>query len=543
MSASSLTIEGIEHEERRNRFLIHCTLNDQKYERYEFFFFHGTLREFALDFLARKKPTAKELLCAFKSTQILQQKKEIIARFITWAWRAVKSYQPLRGVKREKLFGELKDLIPHATAFELMFNDTGAIFTLRPNSPLSFSIVLPLDPEDFVAVFRQWWRAAEEDMRLITEDLWKYLHETNPVLTPSQKEQLGTCFIQALNQEEFRHLQEEPNLSWHYCYWHKLRWQATQQLVDETKLEQAAVEWLSVCYRTEPTEPAIATEFDPEKEIRKVLFDGGRRVPTLLQSREREKQTLFRLAQWFMHRYDLSTAFQIVGLTYRLACLILWLIAIGLPVLSVLALRQVNLNPMIVITLFIASAVILGSICFWDRLESIQKVTRLAGRLTGGCVIGWLPLFTEEFWRFALTNPIEHQWMNFVPIGISLTVFSYLILEARRFLPKEAVSKKELLRRSGKVVLLGLPISAVVGVFVSQVGALAILPGIMGEIQYACPAPLLVFFLPFCQGLYGSISELMVFPLAVLIIHTPLALLVGAFVQLLWEEKPMTEPL
>jgi len=167
------------------------------------------------------------------------------------------------------------------------------------------------------------------------------------------------------------------------------------------------------------------------------------------------------------------------------------------------------------------------------------KLGRMIGRLMGGCVIGWLPIVTEEWWRLALTNPIDHYpWIDLLPIAAFFIVVGYICLEARRFLPHNRVSSWGLLKRSFEIALLGLLLSALIGLFLCRFAGPAVLKGIKDQISWHYRAPLLGFL----KGLYGSPDDGF-FPLAVLLIHSPLALFIGIFIQILWEEKPLTEPL
>ncbi len=548
----SLCIQYIERDENGRRFVVHYTGKNKK-----LFFSYSSLREFAADFLVQKETIdlvkalpdfIEKLSSCCKSSEFTSSERAIqrdnVARFVTWGWRATRAYH--KDKKREEsskeLTESLKELI-ETTAYDLEIDSTGAVFRLRPDG-LSSEITLPLDPEESVFLFSRWWRAAEKDMRLIVEELWKHLHEANDKLTPFQKEKLASCFIMALNQQKFDYIRSDPELSWHYCYWHKLRWQAAKQLTDENKLEQDTVKWLFLCYREDNRETdreiAIDTEIDPEREIKNVLFGGDNGIPYFLKRRDKEKQTLFRLAEWFARRYDWLHAFKIVGTPYLLLVF----------TLSIIVILEFGIVRWLLGDKLIWS--IIGVVCLLPYLayiihSYIRKkegtagrlvgIARLMGRLVGGCVIGWIPMIAGESWRLALINPADHWWVYLVPSVFIIATGAYISLEARNPIGKQ------LFRRTIAVLALGLLISLAIGIPVVILGSHSILSSLFvkGSATSNCPS-LFLGFLGVGKGIWFNHGE-PVFSVSVLTFGTTFALFIGIFTQILWEKYPLTEPI
>lgn len=507
---------------------------------------HRSPKEFAehlFAFLRESRLCPQQLL-----KQVVNQSEgaDALARedarlFLNWLWLA-ECFQPREAIERNlwltAVKGELLKAVLNHPMVEFVPQDRYLQFILHEDASNEEVVEMPRDCDAFCEAFLRWWRADEEAMRTILTEIWKFLHPkgVGQDFKPDMRYELATYFIEAMDYGPMRSVRlQDEELSWHYCAWHRLRWELAREL-EEERQEKATLEWIEVCYRTEPTEPAMVTAWDAEKEIRKALGLGegtpmsqrGDGIPHFLTRREQERQTLTRLAHWFVRRYDLPTAFQIIGISF-------WGFLFFLLPFQVFAALALFVPRWWTFVLFILPLVVPVAL---NRGKCL-KLGRMIGRLMGGCVIGWLPIVTEEWWRLALTNPIDHYpWIDLLPIAAFFVVVGYICLEARRFLPHNWVSSWGLLKRSFEIALLGLLLSALIGLFLCRFAGPAVLKGIKEQIRWHCRAPLLWFL----KGLYVS-SDDGVFPLAVLLIHSPLALFIGIFIQILWEEKPLTEPL
>jgi hypothetical protein len=159
-------------------------------------------------------------------------------------------------------------------------------------------------------------------------------------------------------------------------------------------------------------------------------------------------------------------------------------------------------------------------------------------RIGAGIIVGYLPVFLiDEVWDLA-----RRPWF---PLGVTVTLLGfmtllYLYVEVRRRIPDatEAFSRARRIWLLGVLQALGLGVvvTTLLGGFMVartwgpepdvQMEALrAVTPAFLGE-------------LPRIMG----IEPIYAFPTAVLLM-TFLSLFIGTFLQLLWEDLPITEPL
>lgn len=494
------------------------------------------------------------------------------------------------------------------TLFEPVFEQQFISFGYLPES--SDSLIFPRDLEGFVSVFRTLWARSEEDILLLVEEAWKWLypqsertHETlgtvsegkvNDFLRPKQKEELATYLIAALNHPDLKHWRDRENLSWHYCAWHKYGWEAARDMAALEKEEQASIAWLEVCFRTEPIEPALLTEIDPEREIKEVIFSEkqeSRRSmvspPAYLRRRETERKTLSHLARWFVRRYDLETALQIFAtsgqskLITRLAKLAVRLPFVsrdGVPRIGALIWVTV-LVPYLLIKVFPSIVTwLLPLVALLFILFLMIQGKQFLVRLAGGCVIGWLPLLSDEF----LHIPTPHYGIEvegyvwlwswsywFIPIAIGAVYYS-VHTKVKQSISQSWITKNWfglVGKRTMVLTLVGLILSGLIGVFICRYSVPPVLMDTINDYKDAgeetislrdgtrvdfkpdetydladwlsVPGSVLGIFS--VQAVYGKWPE--IFPTYVWLFYTPIALFIGIFIQLLWEEKPMTEPL
>ncbi|MBM4289676.1 MAG: hypothetical protein FJ135_16310 [Deltaproteobacteria bacterium] len=160
---------------------------------------------------------------------------------------------------------------------------------------------------------------------------------------------------------------------------------------------------------------------------------------------------------------------------------------------------------------------------FLDRLKFFFP------RVIGSIIIGYLPLlFTGESWHVALSEP----WgINLVlPLAALFLSFIYFFMEVKNNLEP---GSQEYRKRAGKIFLYSLGVSLFIG---------------------CCLLPLIGVYLPpdaNLNAISGQWPYLWIFFgwqnfflfLKILLYNSPLALLIGIFVQILWEDKPVTYPL
>lgn len=159
-------------------------------------------------------------------------------------------------------------------------------------------------------------------------------------------------------------------------------------------------------------------------------------------------------------------------------------------------------------------------------------------RIGAGIIVGYLPMFLiDEVWDLA-----RRPWF---PLGVTVTLLGfmtllYLYVEVRRRIP----DPQEAFFRARRIWLLGVLQALGLGVVVTTLlGGFMVSrtwgaePGIDMEILRLTTPPFLGE-LPRIMGL----EPVYAFPTAVLLM-TFLSLFIGTFLQLLWEDLPITEPL
>jgi hypothetical protein len=160
-------------------------------------------------------------------------------------------------------------------------------------------------------------------------------------------------------------------------------------------------------------------------------------------------------------------------------------------------------------------------------------------RIGAGIIVGYLPVFLiDEVWDLAEQSPFYIATVAGL-LGSTTLLFIYVEVQRRRGDPQESFV------RARRIVLLGLVEAAGFGMLVtSLLGPLMavrnwgtqVAAGSMELLQTA--PPLFLGELPRIIG----ISPFLAFPTAVLLMSF-LSFFIGTFLQLLWEDLPITEPL
>ncbi len=165
-------------------------------------------------------------------------------------------------------------------------------------------------------------------------------------------------------------------------------------------------------------------------------------------------------------------------------------------------------------------------------------------RIAAGIIVGYLPVFLiDEVWDLA-EQSVTTLATVVVMLGMPTLLYIYVEVQRRLGDPEEAF------RRAVDIVLLGLLQSAAIGLVVTS-----LLGGLMstrnwGEEEWreglgdvTLPA-LREHLQPFVGELPRMLGyePFVAFPTAVLLM-TFMAFFIGTFLQLLWEELPITEPL
>jgi hypothetical protein len=351
--------------------------------------------------------------------------------------------------------------------------------------------------------------------------------------------------------------------------------------------------WLRICYNTADSRWAsyfVSYKMSRDEEMRQVVFDGGGRIRGFFREREMPGRVyLPKLATWFLGRYDLDAAFAILdtlsgehedddlspnttGGTGRelqspspfhfslrrlgwktpafvlAAVLFLWFGAAGkftrtplpddwwgaiqkvsawyVPVIS-----SPKVQTWIVLPYTIFPLLVIIYAALWFRRGSFNQARKLLPRLFGGVLVGYIPLISSaDLWRWLLTLPTLPAVLIWL---LSLTIsYMYLFMEARNVLDDGRVTieiRREVWIRSTQVFLVGLTETYLVGLLLGELIGYAAMSGAVSGLPDGVT--------------YSVINNWGTLVPKVILLYAPVALFLGILVQLIWEEKTVTQPL
>jgi len=161
-------------------------------------------------------------------------------------------------------------------------------------------------------------------------------------------------------------------------------------------------------------------------------------------------------------------------------------------------------------------------------------------RIGAGIIVGYLPVFLiDEVWDLSLRSEFPLAAVS-VLIGFATLLYLYVEVQRRLGDPKEAFA------RASGIFLLGVLESAVFGILVTSIlGRFMVYRNWATLNQQTLPFEMIRDLYPRFQDALPrilGIDPLLAFPTAVFFM-TFTAFFVGVFLQLLWEDLPITEPL
>jgi hypothetical protein len=158
-------------------------------------------------------------------------------------------------------------------------------------------------------------------------------------------------------------------------------------------------------------------------------------------------------------------------------------------------------------------------------------------RIGAGIIVGYLPVFLiDEVWDLAAQSPIY-----IVPTIVLLgsTTLLYLFVEVQRRIG----NRQEAFERARDIFLLGLIEAAAFGIVVTS-----LLGRLMAERNWGTDGQSFAVLRETLPAFAGELPRVLgfealpAFPSAVLLMSF-LSFFIGTFIQLLWEDLPITEPL
>jgi hypothetical protein len=345
-----------------------------------------------------------------------------------------------------------------------------------------------------------------------------------------------------------------------------------QEAVDRTVLrlaERAFYRWLEeICLDEENR--AFELEDSPfdsrEAEVRLSIAVDGRDVergrdlvPFLRRVGNRDcLRALEKLEAWFLHQYDIQLAAAMtehaanlvrgvddadrVLSRHRTRNYVFALAALAAPfAAAALAFERAPVLFDFLCGLEVVS-VTLGVLWYlfyqflWKRDLTFFHAS--VPRIMAGIIVGYLPIFfIDEVWSLANRPPFA---LFSIAVILGATTLLYLYIEVQRRLGDTAVA----FARARQIFLLGLLQAAVIGIlFTGLVGRFMAARNWGPEGQTPIEAlratlPPFVGQLPPIVG----VEPFYTFPAAVLVM-TSMSFFIGTFLQLMWEDLPITEPL
>ena len=323
----------------------------------------------------------------------------------------------------------------------------------------------------------------------------------------------------------------------------------------------ALKQWLNAC--KDPQNTIFEDKkIDREIEIHKAIFKNGKVNPYFVEHKEGEdnnerfRNILERIAiEWFLKsKYDLKSAYKIFKLKKKNAgrkkcksdddnpngesskpkLKSKWIFHLIL-LLIVLApfLQRWMPGLLFQVEIGICYAGFLIAIGISIYLKQSDWIKLIIPRLAGTILVGYIILVaTAEIWEFSLRVYQQEGkivgLIQYIAIIITalLTSLIYLFIEVNNLVKKPGLS----LRRALSLFLLGATESFIIGLILFDLFADGMTRGLMGNLGIDADKIRI-------DGIFGHI-----YPLP-LILYASLALVIGIFVQIIWEDKPITEPL
>lgn len=326
--------------------------------------------------------------------------------------------------------------------------------------------------------------------------------------------------------------------------------------------------WFRICYRS-INDADIKFYFqyngiDPEEEMRTVVFDKDNslrkeiknNIKNNIDAKVRWYFYIMKVVDWFLARYDLKNAAKLIchlsinksmppnraKIEIPYIFIIITLIVLSIFFFSQFSIENlfifqkrsieelfryftVNWFVLIIECLTIIMFIIFLIFLLIDLLckrDFSLYFKLLIPRLLAGTLIGYLPiLIGSELWLFIQNiNAFEGFIIVITTTGFC---FYYLFSEVKNVV----IDTRLALMRGLRIFLIGLLESFTLGLIILDLFARAFVHSFEND-----------FELEFVYGLFGG----QIYP-KILIILFPLALFIGIFVQIIWEDKPITHPL
>lgn len=173
-----------------------------------------------------------------------------------------------------------------------------------------------------------------------------------------------------------------------------------------------------------------------------------------------------------------------------------------------------------------AGWVVCTSTSKWKNCFGGLNIQLFLPRLAAGIIVGYLVLFNDEPWRCVFENVLHFSGDDGLWPAVARVILPLLGVLVYVYIEINKMTGHKIGWKPISVVLRGCAYSALIGVAVSDIFGASMAKYHQGIHYQALPA---------FQGFFGTIYPKIIF------CHAPLALFIGVFLQLLWEDKTLTE--
>jgi hypothetical protein len=282
-------------------------------------------------------------------------------------------------------------------------------------------------------------------------------------------------------------------------------------------------------------------------------------MPFLRRADRNTKRIFGKLERWFLRAYDIRNASAIINYSAALSVgrkptqhVLTWhtprIHALALAALVApfaLAIVAYDRMPRFIDALCSAEVLVVNASAIWFLLyrfcwkRDLSFFHASVPRIGAGIIVGYLPVFLiDEVWDLVTHSTLA---LNAVTMLLGLVTLLYIYVEIAHRIPDPSVA----FARARAIFLLGVVEAFGAGiVMTSLVGPFMVVRNWSpnsGEVSVASlreTMPPMLGQLPHVVGF----ESLWVFP-AALLLMTFLSFFIGVFLQLMWEELPITEPL
>jgi hypothetical protein len=341
----------------------------------------------------------------------------------------------------------------------------------------------------------------------------------------------------------------------------------------------AEKEWLNVC-RLERYKPVFVSPnslfYDPETEVKKIFFEprvgrGGKPRTAFLKNKE-DAQLKNEICTFFMRKYNIWRAFRTLMPAW--VVLIFPFIVLSIP-LGDYFLNKCQLKDLAGISTIYLPLLLLISILIYNAAKGINLFKLLLPRLFLGIMLGWSIFWgTEEFWKKALMDDAERILISSGCLLIILFLYIFTDISNRMYRTTNFVP---IALKTVNLIIMALLISFVMGFYVIQFYAEPMLnhSGFLSNKrlytdQFAKYDP---NFDPDLKDVFTTDEERLkedvkyfiksekiknyrsidihfpwktakaIYVWSILFSQLVVSILIGVVLQLLWEDRPITEPL